>query len=93
MLFIINADSPWTSMERWIGTVLLWHSVVNMSGILESKNWLIASELMRLIFLSLAFILFNDWYNHPLLMAAIIIPATASIAWSINYFKPINKSL
>ncbi|MCP4439057.1 MAG: sterol desaturase family protein [Aureispira sp.] len=88
MMFIINAGSPWTSMERWIGAAILWQTVVNMSGILESKSWLIASELMRLIFLPTIFILFNDWYSNPLLMAAVIVPALLSIAWTLKYFKP-----
>ena len=92
MLFIINADSPWTSMERWIGAALLWHSVVNMSGILESKQWLIASELMRLFFLPLAFILFNDWHTNPLMTVVVITTALTSMAWTIRYFSPRKES-
>lgn len=90
MMFIINAGSPWTSMERWLGAALLWQTVVNMSGILESKSWLLVSELMRLIFLPTIFILFNDWYTNPLLMGAVIAPALLSIYWALKYFRPLK---
>jgi sterol desaturase/sphingolipid hydroxylase (fatty acid hydroxylase superfamily) len=48
MLFVISQSSPWNLTERWIGSLLLWHMIINWSGILESKPWLFMSEMIRL---------------------------------------------
>jgi len=89
MMFIINANSDWTNLERWIGAAFLWHTIVNLSGILESKNWLLVSEVMRLVFMSVGFILFNDWHTtQPIYTIIISTIAVVSIIWTVLYFKP-----
>jgi sterol desaturase/sphingolipid hydroxylase (fatty acid hydroxylase superfamily) len=88
MLFIINGDSSWTTFERWIGAAFLWHTIVNLSGILESQAWLFVSEITRLIFMPIGIILFNDWYTEPLYIAVIFSVAIFSAFWTISYFKP-----
>lgn len=92
MLFIINGDSPWTTMERWLGAALLWHTIVNLSGILESKDWLLGSEIIRLIFVALAMLLFNDWYQNSMFVAGISSIAGLSIGWASYYFKPTKSN-
>jgi len=87
MLFVINANSPWTVMERWIGAALLWHTIVNLSGILESKTWLYASEMMRLGFFTSVLVLFNDWYNQPLWLFAVLAIAFVSAWWTQLHFR------
>lgn len=88
MLFIINGDSGWTTFERWIGAAFLWHTIVNLSGILESKDWLFVSEITRLIFMPIGLILFNDWYTEPLYLAFILGTALLSAFWTTAYFRP-----
>ena len=81
-----------TTIERWIGAAFLWHTIVNLSGILESQNWLMVSELMRLVFISIGFILFNDWHTQPIYVLIISSIAVLSTIWTILYFKPIKKT-
>lgn len=88
MLSIINGDSTWTTFERWLGAAFLWHTIVNLSGILESKSWLFISEITRLIFMPLGIILFNDWHTEPLYFMLILGVAMLSAYWTISYFKP-----
>jgi hypothetical protein len=88
MLFIINGDSPWTTFERWIGAAFLWHTIVNLSGILESKPWLLVSEITRLIFMPIGIILFNDWHTEPLYILLVLGTAMLSAFWTISYFRP-----
>lgn len=92
MLFIINSHSPWTTFERWIGAAFLWHTIVNLSGILESKSWLFTSELIRLIFVPIGIILFNDWYREPFYLILTFGIATLSAFWTTTYFKPIQMT-
>jgi alkylglycerol monooxygenase len=87
MMFIINGDSMWTTQERWLGALFLWHTIVNLSGILESKEWLQISELTRLLFMPLGIILFNDWHTEPAPIIIISFTAIISAFWTIRYFK------
>ncbi|CAA6811034.1 MAG: Fatty acid hydroxylase family protein [uncultured Aureispira sp.] len=88
MLSIINGDSTWTTFERWIGAAFLWHTIVNLSGILESKPWLLVSEIIRLIFMPIGLILFNDWQTEPLYILLILATALLSAFWTTRYFRP-----
>lgn len=88
MLSIINGDSTWTTFERWIGAAFLWHTIVNLSGILESKPWLLVSEMIRLIFMPIGLILFNDWHTEPLYILLILATAILSAFWTTSYFRP-----
>ena len=49
MLVVIDPKSSWSTTERWIGSFLLWHMIINWSGIMESKPWVLISEVLRLL--------------------------------------------
>ncbi len=87
MVFIITAGLGWTTLEKWIGTAILWHTIVNLSGILESKAWLYISEIMRLVFLAAIILLFNDWYLNPIYIGPIVGIALVSMYWTHRYFR------
>lgn len=91
MLYIINANSSWSLMERWVGAALLWHSMFNWSGILESKSWAFSSELVRLLFTGVFFILFNEWQFELVPMAVVSTIVLGSIIWSSYHFIPNNS--
>ena len=90
MLLIIKADSPWTIMERWIGAAVLWHTIVNWGGILESDKWLPSSEVIRILFLGAVFILFSDLYLYPLWMAGVLTYVVGSLVWVWRFFRPLE---
>ena len=58
MLYVIKPNSGWTTPERWIGAIMLWHAIINWSGILESKSWVFISENIRIAYSTIAIIVF-----------------------------------
>jgi hypothetical protein len=86
MMFVINPQSPWTIAERCVGGVLLWHAIINWSGILESKQWLYQSEVVRLLLSCLLLTFFFDHaLDHPASIAYLSL-CLASLAWIRRYF-------
>jgi alkylglycerol monooxygenase len=87
MLFIINPKSPFASAERWVGSFFLWYTIINWSGIMESKPWLFISEITRLI-LSCSILIFIN--QGPILGSVnfIWISITlVSVIWVLIFFK------
>ncbi|MFN8277330.1 MAG: sterol desaturase family protein [Chitinophagales bacterium] len=60
MLQVISANSMWSTPARWIGAALLWHMIINWSGIMEQKKWVFASECSRLLLTALVI----PWAMH-----------------------------
>lgn len=93
MMMVIDPQSPWTTVERWIGSFLLWHMIINWSGIMESKSWLYPSELIRLITTCIFLILISDQgISHPmniLWLALSFLSALWASLFFRNYF-PLN---
>lgn len=87
MMLVIDPRSPWTTVERWAGSVLLWHTIINWSGVLEGKQWLYASETVRLLLCCLVLIgFFNHPLDHPAIVVLLVI-CLASLAWARRFFR------
>lgn len=93
MMMVIDPQSPWTTLERWIGSFLLWHMIINWSGIMESKSWLYPSELIRLITTCTFLILISDQgISHPMNILWLAL-AFLSVLWATLFFRnyfPLN---
>ena len=85
MMMVIKGDSPWSISERWIGAILLWHQIINWSGILESKRWVFTSEIIRIILTVFAVYVFSSLLTWQILL--LIILASGSIVWCWRYFR------
>jgi sterol desaturase/sphingolipid hydroxylase (fatty acid hydroxylase superfamily) len=87
MLFIIDSSSPWSTAERWIGSILLWHMIINWSGIMESRPWLFFSEVFRLV-ITASFLIYisNDAVCSPVNVLWMVL-SLVSMAWTIRYFR------
>jgi sterol desaturase/sphingolipid hydroxylase (fatty acid hydroxylase superfamily) len=93
MMFIISDKSPWTITQRWLGSVLLWHMIINWAGIMESRSWLFFSEVFRLV-ITASYLIYisNEPVYSPLNLLWINI-SLISMAWTIRYFRiylPLN---
>jgi len=87
MLVVIDPKSPWNTTERWIGSFLLWHMIINWSGIMESKSWLLISEVLRLVGSCVILIYFSVpevWSPLNLVWIGI---SLISIIWSCLFFR------
>lgn len=87
MMFIIDPKSSWTTSERWIGSILLWHMIINWSGIMESKPWLFFSEVFRLVITTSYLIYFSNTAMYTPLNLLWITLSLISLAWTIRYFR------
>ena len=86
MMLIISPQTVWTTWERIIGSVLLWHLIINWSGILESKHWLFTSEIIR-IFLTLpAVLVFSDLGQKPVWLGILVAYSVYCLIWTYKYF-------
>jgi alkylglycerol monooxygenase len=88
MMFIIDPNSSWTTGQRWVGSLLLWHMIINWSGIMESKSWLFLSEVIRLITTGIILVLFSTHsLIHPInLVGAMLV--LLSVTWAFIFFRP-----
>jgi sterol desaturase/sphingolipid hydroxylase (fatty acid hydroxylase superfamily) len=87
MLVVIDPKSPWSTTERWIGSFLLWHMIINWSGIMESKSWLLISEVLRLVGSCAILIYFSGqavWIPLNLVWIGI---SMLSLIWSCLFFR------
>jgi len=91
MMMIINPGSPWTTPERWIAGVLLWHMIINWSGVMESKSWVGASEILRLAFTAAMILAFS--HKPPLapVNLGIVSLTILSAAWVLYFFRPVAR--
>lgn len=87
MMFIINPTSPWSTTARWIGSFLLWHMIVNWSGIMESQKWVLLSEVGRVAITCLALVLFTDLRVGNPINLVLIVFAFISILWTVVFFR------
>jgi len=87
MMVIIDPKSPWGTMERWIGSFLLWHMIINWSGIMESKTWLFRSEVFRLIITCATLIYFSNNPMHSPLNLLWITISLLSVSWTTRFFR------
>ena len=84
MLFVISPKSPLSYDMKWVGAILLWHSIINWAGILESKRWLLPSELARLA-LTVAFV--TQVAVKTEVVATVGGLALLSALWSLRFFR------
>ncbi len=87
MMFIIDPKSPWGTAERWIGSFLLWHMIINWSGIMESKPWLFFSEVFRLVITTSFLIQISDASGYSPMNISWILITFISLAWTTRYFR------
>jgi alkylglycerol monooxygenase len=91
MMMVIKSNSVWETQERWIGAFLLWYQIINWSGILESKSWLFASELIRIPLTLICVLVFSP-LSSPITFGLVLV-ATLSILWAFKYFRVNPKQL
>ena len=87
MLFIINPSSPWTTAERWIGSFMLWHMIINWSGIMESKRWLFSSEILRLSYTFPLLLSFGNLPMPAVVKLALAFMLIVSSIWTMAFFR------
>jgi alkylglycerol monooxygenase len=87
MMLIISPKTSWETTERIIGSVLLWHLIINWSGILESKRWLFASEIIRIILTVPILIAFSDLMDKPVWLGLLVLYSFYCLIWTVKYFK------
>lgn len=91
MLLVISPKSPLSYEMKWVGAALLWHSIINWSGILEAKRWLMWSEILRLA-ATCVFLLHVSHYevNVPVIAGTAV--AILSLGWALRFFRPGNQA-
>lgn len=87
MMLIISPQTTWTTTERIVGSALLWHLIINWSGILESKSWLFASEIIRIIVTVPCIIFFSELTEKPVLMIVLVLYHVYCLFWTAKYFR------
>ena len=87
MMYIIKPTSEWSVVQRWIGAILLWHTIIDWGGIMESDTWVFLSENVRIVYGTVAVILFSSLSFSSPAMYIIIVAALASIVWVWRYFR------
>ncbi len=91
MMPVIKSNSDWSFAERWIGAGLLWFQIINWSGIMESKAWVIVSEFVRIALTVAAFIVFSHLSG---LSAAVVVGlGLLSVVWCWRYFRIKNFTI
>ncbi len=93
MMMVIDPKSSWSIAERWIGSFLLWHMIINWSGIMESKNWLHNSEMFRLMVTCTLILFFSGQPLHNPFNLIWIFLTVVSSFW-VNYlfkFRTMEK--
>jgi hypothetical protein len=73
--------------EKIIGAFILWQMIINWSGILERKKWVLASETIRIFLMSAGVIYFSNLLEQPVLLGVFLVLQILSLAWCYIYFK------
>ena len=92
MLLVIKSDTSLTTLQRWVGAFFLWHSIINWSGIMESKKWLQFSEILRLFLAIPLMVWFFNIGSINLVAISFFLFITLSIVWVVKNFR-INSNL
>ncbi|MDF7819416.1 sterol desaturase family protein [Runella sp. MFBS21] len=87
MLLIISPNSPWTTLEKIMGSVLLWHLIINWSGILEAKDWLFISEITRIGLTVPLIFVFSDLIDKPVWLGICLVYHTFCLIWTMMFFR------
>lgn len=87
MMLVISAKTPWSTIERIFGALILWHMIINWSGIMEKKNWVFVSEIIRVISMTAFVIWFTPLLQNPIYISLIVSIQTACLVWCFMYFR------
>lgn len=87
MLYVIKADSSWSTAERWAGAFLLWHTIVDWGGVMEAKRWVFFSENIRIVYGTILMILFCGLTLSSPALYVLVVLALLSIGWVWKYFR------
>lgn len=87
MMYVIKPNSDWAVWQRWVGALLLWHTIIDWGGIMESKSWIWVSENIRIIYGTAIAILFCGLTLISPATYILVLLALLSIAWSWRYFR------
>lgn len=87
MMYVIKPNSDWTVWQRWVGALLLWHTIIDWGGIMESKTWIWVSENIRIIYGTAIAILFCGLTLTSPATYILVLLALLSIAWSWKFFR------
>ena len=88
MLLVISPNSTLSTWERVAGSLLLWHLIVNWSGILEAKPWLFNSEMIRILLTCVCLIVFYDLFQRPLWLAVCLFYHLYSFVSVALFYRP-----
>lgn len=89
-MIIMNIKNGWSPVERLLGALSLWHMVFNWAGILESKKWIIPSEVIRIVLATAILLSFTGWYQTTYMIVIISCVAILQIIWCLVFFRPGN---
>lgn len=93
MLGVISNLYGWTATEKWLGAFLLWWQIINWSGILEARSWVLISESLRSLAAPIAVIIFSEIYQPSALLFGILAIAAVCLFWTFAYFRPNSPKL
>ncbi len=86
-MIIMNINNGWSVVERFLGAISLWHMVFNWAGILESKKWVIPSEIIRILCAAAILLSFTGWYQNILIVALVSLIALIQMVWCVYFFR------
>jgi hypothetical protein len=92
MMLIINPNASWGTSERVICSLLLWHLIINWSGILESKPWLFISEIIRIALTAPALYFFSHLGEKPVWLALCVLYHVYCLLWTLKFFNLKNNT-
>jgi hypothetical protein len=87
MMLILSPSTSWSTWERIIGSLLLWHLIINWSGILESKSWLFASEIVRIALTVPVLYFFSHLGEKPVWLALCVVYHLYCLLWTLRFFN------
>lgn len=87
MMMVIDPKSPWGTAERWMGSIFLWHMIINWSGIMGSTKWLRSSEILRIIITCYTLIFFSGQPTNDPINLILIGLSLLSLGWVSVFFK------
>jgi sterol desaturase/sphingolipid hydroxylase (fatty acid hydroxylase superfamily) len=87
MLYVIKPNSDWNTLQRWVGALMLWHTIIDWGGIMESRTWVFLSENIRIIYSTILVIIFSSLtFGSPALYVFLVL-ALISIGWVWRFFR------